>query len=71
MLIDQDMKKRDLEKAAGISHYTILITERMEYKIMLMTIFLTANIFCWQRMVDILMNLRQNPSLSLYLGEFG
>lgn len=23
MLIDQDMKKRDLEKAAGISHYTI------------------------------------------------
>ena len=25
MLIDQDMKKRDLEKAAGISHYTINI----------------------------------------------
>ena len=23
ILIDQDMKKRDLEKAAGISHYTI------------------------------------------------
>lgn len=23
MLIDQGMKKRDLEKAAGISHYTI------------------------------------------------
>lgn len=23
MLIDQDMKKRDLEKAAGIRHYTI------------------------------------------------
>ena len=26
ILIDQDMKKRDLEKAAGISHYTINIT---------------------------------------------
>ena len=23
LLIDRDMKKRDLEKAAGISHYTI------------------------------------------------
>ena len=36
-----------------------------------MTLFLTVNIFCWQRMVDILMNLHQNPSLSLYPGEFG